>query len=182
MARRALALLLLVLAVAMPSAVYAAVAYRISTDPPQPILGESANILVATFEYVPPPSTPSVPLPLDEFLWTFVAESPSGRTHVVDLAAVQASTNEWSGSFTFDEVGSWEIGLDRSHLGTPVDPSLGARVTVTVRADDGSSPIGILAAAVAGLLLAVVLATRSRSARRSPPGGATDEGATAIGR
>lgn len=185
MTRRSIAVALTLLAACAVTAhmAIAAVAYRITTDPADPIVGQPTTITVETFFPASPPAMLTVPQPLDEFPWTFVAEAPDGGRHVIDLVRTDEAGNAWSASFTFDEVGAWEIGLDRSHLGTPIDPSLGARVTVTVRADDGSPPIGILVAVVAGLLLAVVVVTaRSRSARRTPPGGANDEEATAIRR
>jgi hypothetical protein len=133
-----------------PLAATAAVSYRITTEPPDPRVGESVTILVATFAYVDPPATPNEPLALEAFPWTFVAESPTGERRVIALQRDGTSTDRWTGRFTFDEPGHWEIGLDEQHLGAPVDPALGARLPVEVRS--GDEPTGV---ALAVLVLAV---------------------------
>lgn len=161
-------MVLLVTALAIPFAAFGAAAYRITTDPSEPRVGEPATIVIGTLVYVDPPATPSEPLPLDEFLWTFVAESPRGERHEIALTRVDSSANEWTATFVFDETGQWEIGLDRPHLGTPADPSLGARKPVTVRSpDDGplASPIIVAVVSVFVAILAVVIARRSASPR-----------------
>lgn len=81
-----------------PLAALSATAYRIATDPAEPRVGEPTTILVSTLVYVDPPAIPSEPLPLDEFLWTFVAESPKGERHEIALTRVDESTNQWSGT------------------------------------------------------------------------------------
>jgi hypothetical protein len=117
----------------VPTAVMSAVAYRIWTEPPEPVLGQPATILVAT--YLPDSGVPAgslEPLVLPEFPWDFVADSPTSERHSVALTRDGIPDNQWSGRFTFDELGEWEIGLDPRHLGRPLDPSLGARSTVNV--------------------------------------------------
>jgi hypothetical protein len=115
------------------TAVISAVAYRIWTEPPDPVLGQPATIHVAT--YLPDSGVPAgslEPLALPEFPWEFVADSPTGDRHSVALTRDGTPDNQWSGRFTFDELGEWEIGLHVRHLGRPLDPSLGARSTVNV--------------------------------------------------
>jgi hypothetical protein len=143
----------LVAALGAPLAATAAVSYRITTEPPDPRVGESVTILVATFAYVDPPATPTEPLPLEAFPWTFVADSPTGERTVIALQRVASSTNRWTGRFTFDEPGRWEIGLDEQHLATPGDAALGARLPVEVRG--GSGPNWVLLA-VLGLTAAAL--------------------------
>jgi hypothetical protein len=144
-------------ALSVPAVAAAAVSYRITTEPAEPLVAEPVTILVATFEYVDPPATPTQPLPLDEFSWTFVADSPSGGRDVIALDRVGSIPNQWAGRFTFDEPGRWEVGLDERHLGIPVDPSLGARIIVEVRDDSEPNAValGLLvlaAAAIASLV------------------------------
>jgi hypothetical protein len=185
MARRTVRLAILVGAASwvLVSSASAAVAFRIATEPPEPRVGEPTRIVVKTFEYVSPPEVPSRPLALDDFAWTFVAEAPSGGKHVIELERSGTSGNEWTATFEFDEAGSWEVGLDRTHLGTPADPSIGARMTVAVRADGDTTPVAATIAAAAVLLLAgLVMAARYRSARRSSAGGATGEGISSVRR
>lgn len=134
---------MLVVVLGTPVAATAAVSYRISTEPAEPRVGEPVTIHVATFAYVDPPATPFEPLPLDTFPWTFVAESPSGGREVIVLQRVGSRPNQWTGRFTFDERGRWEVGLDQQHLGTPVDPALGARLTVQVRGNSGPTEVAI---------------------------------------
>jgi hypothetical protein len=146
--------------------VSAAVAYRITTDPQNPMAGEPTTVVVRTLFPAEAPATASEPQPLDDFPWTFVAESPSGRTHEIALERLGASRYEWTATFTFDEIGEWEIGLDKRHLGTPVDPTLGARLTVQV--GDGDVPMAPIAGAVAALaILAIAIASWVWISRRS---------------
>ena len=137
----------LLAALGAPVAVTAAVSYRIATEPAEPRLGDPVVIRVATFAYVDPPATPTEPLPFEAFPWTFVAESPTGESTVIALQRDGSSTNRWIARFTFDEPGRWEIGLDKQPLATPVDPALGARLTVEVR--NGSEPNGVVLAVLA---------------------------------
>jgi hypothetical protein len=164
--RLSTALALLALA-ATPTNMSAAITYRIAIDPATPHVREPVTIVVATFAYVDPPATPAEPLPLEEFPWTFVAESPSGAVHEIGLQHAGASPNQWVASFAFDEAGRWEIGLDRRHLGTPIDPALGARLTVEVRgSDEPSAPVVIAVALFALIATALLYRRRPRSARR----------------
>jgi hypothetical protein len=144
----------------------AAVAYRITTDPPSPRAGEPTTVVVRTLFPAEAPATASEPQPLDDFPWTFVAESPSGRTHQIALERLGSSRHEWIATFTFDETGHWEIGLDKRHLGTPVDPTLGARLSVQV--GDPDPPMSPITGAVAALsILAIAIASWLWISRRS---------------
>jgi hypothetical protein len=119
-----------------PAGLRAAVAFEISTERAHPLVGDPVAILVATFRAGLPADIGGLePLPLDEFPWTFVADSPSGRSFIVPLTRDPGSLNRWVGHFTFDEAGRWQIGLAREHLGTPIDPSLGARRDAVVLGD-----------------------------------------------
>lgn len=159
----------------VPSAM-SAVAYRIWTEPATPLVGEPTPIYVAT--YWPDSSGLSdapEPMAIAQFPWDFVADSPRGVRHLVELAPVADFGNQWVGRFTFDEVGEWVVGLDPRHLGTPVDPTLGARATVMVgeEGDDGDvggsgmNPVLIVALSSAGVL-ATLLALLLRRQRHSP--------------
>jgi hypothetical protein len=143
----------LVAALAAPLAAMAAVSFRITTEPADPRVGEPVMILVATFAYVDPPATPTEPLPLEEFPWTFVADSPTGERTVIALRRVGSSTNLWTSRFTFVEPGRWEIGLDEQHLATPVDPALGARLSLDV--GSGNQPNGVALALLALTVAAI---------------------------
>ena len=116
---------------------------------------------------------PTEPQPLDEFPWTFVADAPAGRRHVIALEPTGSTGNAWRGTFAFDEAGRWEIGLDRSHLGTPVDPSLGAREAVIVRdAGGGVTPVILMGLGLVAVVIGFLVRARlGRSSRR----GATDK-------
>jgi hypothetical protein len=163
-----------------PSTVLAAVAYEISTQPGQPIVGQPAVITITTTIYGSGGggATPA-PLPMAEFAWEFVADAPSGARHSIPLTPMGSSGNRWSATFEFDEAGEWEIGLHPRHLSTPLDPSLGARATVRVvdtatppstdevvlgsNTSQGPWPLALLAVLVVGVL---VLARRSRDIGR----------------
>ena len=151
---------LAVVLVGLPSVTLtrSAVMYRIWTEPSEPIVGEPTSMGIATFW--PDSQVGSdgpKPLALPDFPWSFVADSPTGISHAIALNRVSGSGNEWSGTFSFDEAGHWEVGLDLRHLGTPVDPGLGARVPVIVRAaqaDQDPGPIVLMIGIGLGMLLA----------------------------
>lgn len=177
--RFAFALVALIAVLLDPAAVLSAVAYRITTEPHQPIVGQPAVITIATTVYGSGGGGASPePLPMDEFPWEFVADAPSGGRYSVALAPVGSAGNEFSAHFEFGEPGEWEIGLHPRHLSTPLDPTLGARTTVVVvdrvtppPSDEGVPspttsrpwPLVLLAALVLG---ALVLARRSRDIRQ----------------
>ena len=148
-----------VTALGAPVDVTAAVAYRISLEPAAPRVSENVTVTVATLFPASGGGPATEPQPLDSFPWTFVAESPAGESHEIGLE--RRGPNEWSGTFTFYEPGRWEVGLDRRHLGTPVDPSLGARVTIDVQRPGVLLPplalplIGIVVTLLAGVALMV---------------------------
>ena len=138
----------------------AAVAYRIWTEPAEPTVGEQVAIHVATYwPESPVPSGGLTPMPLPEFLWEFVADSPAGKRYPVSLQPSDGQSNQWVGRFAFDSPGEWTIGLHPRHLGTPVDPALGARMSVEVRgAGDSSnslSPVVIAGLGTAALIAAL---------------------------
>jgi hypothetical protein len=141
-----------------PPASRAAVIYRIDLEPAIPRVGEQVAISVSTFEAdSPSPGSELDPFPLEEFLWTFVADSPSGQTVEIPLARDGVSPNRWTGTFVFTEAGRWEVGLDKSHLGTPPDPALGARLEVDVASDAADpNPLPLLAAIAIVLPIAVL--------------------------
>ena len=137
--------------------VWSAVAYQISTDPREPRVGQEVAIRIGT--YLPDSASSggeAEPLPLDDFPWTFVADSPTGDRFVIPLTRSGELTHEWVGTFVFTEVGRWEIGLDPRHLGTPIDPRLGARREILIlEANDRASfevPIILLVSALAILV------------------------------
>jgi hypothetical protein len=154
----------LVAALGAPVAVTAAVSYGITTEPTNPRVGEPVMILVATFAYVDPPATPTEPLSLEAFPWTFVADSPTGERTVIALQRLGSSPNEWAGTFTFHELGRWEIGLDTRHLATPVDPALGARLSVEVRSGSEPNGVAITLVALIGAAIASWVLYRKRPA------------------
>lgn len=142
-----------------PGAVKSAVGYQIVTDPTQPVIGQVATVEVATFWYGSGSSGASPqPLPMADFLWEFVADAPSGMRHVIALTPRAGSGNEWSASFTFDELGEWEIGLHPRHLGSPPDASLGARRKVVVVAGSSDRPSITSSVFPAALAAAITLA------------------------
>lgn len=145
----------------------AAVIYKIELEPEAPRIGERVAISVSTFEADSlAPGADLVPFPLDEFPWTFVADSPSGSTVEIALTPDGRPTNRWTGNFVFSEAGRWEIGLDKSHVGTPPDPALGARLEVGVTADDADGRIPLLVGLVVVLIaIAVVVVNRTRERR-----------------
>lgn len=63
--------------------------------------------------------------------------------------------------------GRWEIGLDKSHLGSPPDPALGARLEVVVGSEYDRRSLVLLAAMALILAIAVFAALwlRAREAR-----------------
>jgi len=150
---------LVITLLATPIAVSAAVVYRIETEPPMPRVGETTTIIVSTLFPATPPATATEPQHLDAFPWKFVAESPRRSRHVLILTRSDKLAHQWTAKFIFDQPGPWEVGLDRSHLGIPVDPTLGARTTVNVRGPD--DPRLALFAFVAASLVLVGLAVMS---------------------
>ncbi len=138
-------------------AAWSAVGYLISTQPQQPIVGREAVITVVTTVYGSGQDGASAePFPMAEFPWEFVADAPSGARHTITLTAGAPRAGEWSGTFTFDEVGNWEIGLHPRHLGSPSDPTIGARTTVTVIAPSSGASDGIVLVAAAVTAIALL--------------------------
>lgn len=153
------------------SAADAAVIYKIELDPEAPHIGERVAISVSTFEADSlTPGANLDPLPLDEFPWTFVADSPGGITAEIALVPDDRSANRWTGTFVFSEAGRWMVGLDKRHLGTPPDPALGARLEVVVTADDADGQLPLLVGFVVLIAIAVVVAIRARAKRERSVG------------
>lgn len=151
-----------------PPTAIAAVIYKIQLEPADPGLGEHVSISVATFEADSlTPGASLDPFPLDDFPWTFVADSPSGESVEIPLERDADSRNRWTGAFAFTEEGRWEIGLDKRHLGSPPDPALGARLEVVVGSGSGPNPIALIAALAVGFPLVVLagLWLRARGGR-----------------
>src|SRR5262245_37725542 len=95
-----------------------AVMYRVWTEPGEPITGQPVAIHIAThWPDSQGQSGSPKPLNLPDFPWSVVADSPAGVRHAITISRVSGSGNEWSGTFSFDEPGQWEVGLDPRHLG-----------------------------------------------------------------
>ncbi len=151
-----------------PPTAIAAVIYKIQLEPADPGVGERVAISVATFEADSlTPGATLDPFPLDNFPWSFVADSPSGESVEISLVRDADSRNRWTGTFVFTEEGRWEIGLDKKHLGSPPDPALGARLDVVVGSDSGPNAIALLAAFAVAFPLVVLagLWLRARGVR-----------------
>lgn len=159
---------LLTVGLLVPPTADAAVIYKNGSEPAAPRIGEQVVISVATFEADSlRPGAELDPLPLNDFLWTFVAESPGGQSTEIPLTRDGDSGHRWTGTFVFPEAGRWEIGLDKSHLGSPPDPALGARLEVVVGSEDDRRSLVLLAAMALILAIAVFAALwlRAREAR-----------------
>jgi hypothetical protein len=140
-----------------PAVAMAAVSYRIWTDPSGPIVGQATAIYVATvWPASHSPDANSEPMPMEDFPWDFVVDSPSGARTKVELTHDKAEGNLWSGDFVFQEPGSWVVGLDPRHLGTPIDSTLGARVAILVLANKPGGIDPVAAVVVAGVALALI--------------------------
>lgn len=174
-ARKALAASLAFMAFAtMTVSASAAVVYRIEIDPEQPTVGEPTTIVVSTLFPAVAHGTPPEPQPLDDFPWTFVAESPRSARYEIALERLGSTGFQWTADFMFDEPGNWEIGLDRRHLGTPVDPALGARLPVEVRGpDEPTLPVTVIVAVAGVVAGAVLLAVGILRIRRRSSAGRT---------
>jgi hypothetical protein len=124
-------------------------------EPGTPRVGERVAISVRTFEADSlTPGAELDPFPLDDFPWTFVADSPGGRSVEILLEPDGRSTGRWTGTFVFSEAGRWEVGLDKSHLSTSPDPAMGARVEVVVTGNEVDGRLPLLVGLV--VLVAIV--------------------------
>jgi hypothetical protein len=153
-------------------AAWAAVGYQIRTEPQRPVVGQETLITVATTVFGTGQGGASPePFPMPEFPWEFVADAPSGTRHTIALSPREKTQSEWLARFAFDEAGDWEIGLHPRHLGSPYDPALGARATVSVLSSAtsglGESVALLAVAGVVGALAVLGLWVRRNHSPRS---------------
>jgi hypothetical protein len=158
--RKGLALLAMLGALVMATnrTVAAAMVVRLSTQPPQPKVGESALLQVRTFAPVVVPGSPDWRLqPIEvppDYAFNVEAVDPSGTVSPVPISQ-STDPYVWSGQLTFARAGTWEIRI--TNFGPNYNPQAGGLLKVHVSSGIGPPIAGLRLAGLGGAIAISVL-------------------------
>lgn len=137
---------------------YSAMAVRLSTQPPQPKVGEPTLVQVRTFTPVVVPGSSDWRLqPYEvppDYAFNVEAVDPSGTVSPVPISR-STDPYVWSGQLTFAGAGTWEIRI--TNFGPNYNPQAGGLLKVHVSSGIGPAIAGLLLAGLGGAIAISVL-------------------------